>query len=172
MMRRLHKIQISEFINKVLLEYSHTHLLMYCLCQLSSSKEELSSCCKDFMVWKAENIYHLGLFGKSLLIPGLDTEQVPLSTYNMPGAKVTDREGNQQGCVYVLNCFRCVQLFATLWTVAHQAPLFMQLSREEYWSGLPFPPPGDLPHPGIEPALLMSPSLASGLFTTSTTWNA
>ena len=45
----------------------------------------------------------------------------------------------------------CVQLFSTLWTVAHQAPLSMGFSRQEYWSGLPFPSPGDLPNPGIEP---------------------
>ena len=45
----------------------------------------------------------------------------------------------------------CVQLFATPWTVAYQAPLSMEFSRQEYWSGLPFPSPGDLPHPGIEP---------------------
>ena len=44
-----------------------------------------------------------------------------------------------------------VQLFATPWTVAHQAPLFLGFSRQEYWSGLPFPSPGDLPDPGIEP---------------------
>ena len=44
-----------------------------------------------------------------------------------------------------------VQLFATLWTVAHQAPLSMGFSRQEYWSGLPWPPPGDLPDPGIKP---------------------
>ena len=44
-----------------------------------------------------------------------------------------------------------VQLFATLWTVAHQAPLSMGFSRQEYWSGLPFPFPGDLPDPGMEP---------------------
>ena len=44
-----------------------------------------------------------------------------------------------------------VRLFATLWTVAHQAPLSIGFSREEYWSGLPFPSPGDLPDPGIEP---------------------
>ena len=44
-----------------------------------------------------------------------------------------------------------VQLFATPWTVAYQAPWFMGFSREEYWSGLPFPSPGDLPNPGIEP---------------------
>ena len=45
----------------------------------------------------------------------------------------------------------CVQLFATPWTVAYQAPLSMGFSRQEYWSGLPFPSPGDLPNPGIEP---------------------
>ena len=45
----------------------------------------------------------------------------------------------------------CVRLFVTPWTVAHQAPLSMGFSKQEYWSGLPFPSPGDLPHPGIEP---------------------
>ena len=45
----------------------------------------------------------------------------------------------------------CVRLFATPWTVAHQAPPSMGFSRQEYWSGLPFPSPGDLPDPGIEP---------------------
>ena len=44
-----------------------------------------------------------------------------------------------------------VQLFVTPWTVARQAPLSMESSRQEYWSGLPFPSPGDLPDPGIEP---------------------
>jgi len=44
-----------------------------------------------------------------------------------------------------------VQLFATPWTVAHQAPPSVGFSRQEYWSGLPFPSPGDLPDPGIEP---------------------
>ena len=46
------------------------------------------------------------------------------------------------------------------------------ISQQEYWSGLPFPPPGDLPHPGIEPVSLMSPALAGRFFTTSTTWEA
>ena len=49
-----------------------------------------------------------------------------------------------------------VQLFATPWTVAYQAPLFMGFSRQEYWSGVPFPSPGDLPDPGIKPG---SPAL-------------
>ena len=54
----------------------------------------------------------------------------------------------------VLSCFSRVQLFATLWPVAHQAPLPMGFSSQEYWSGLPCPPSRDLPNPGIEP---MSP---------------
>ena len=51
----------------------------------------------------------------------------------------------------MLSHFSCVSLFATPWTVAHQAPLSMGFSRQEYWSGVPFPSPGDLPDPGIEP---------------------
>ena len=59
----------------------------------------------------------------------------------------------------MLRSFSRVQLFVTLWTVAHQAPLYMGFSRQEYWSRLPFPPPGDLPDPGIEPMSLEAPSL-------------
>ena len=73
-------------------------------------------------------------------------------------------------CMLIL--FSHVQLFVTLWTVAHQAPLSMGFSRHEYWSGLPCPPPGDLPDPGIKPTSFMFPALAGGFFTTSTTWEA
>ena len=52
---------------------------------------------------------------------------------------------------------------STLWIVAHKAPLSMGLSRQEYWSGLPCPPPGDLPDSWIEPMSLTSPALAGGL---------
>ena len=55
-----------------------------------------------------------------------------------------------------------VRLFATPWTVAHQAPLSMGFSRQEYWSGLPFPSPGDLPNPRIE---LRSPALQTEALT-------
>ena len=54
----------------------------------------------------------------------------------------------------MLSRFSHVQLFTILWTIACQAPLSMGFSRQEYWSGLPCPPPGDLPHPGTEPSLL------------------
>ena len=57
-----------------------------------------------------------------------------------------------------------VQLFTIPWTVAHQAPLSMEFSRQEYWSGLPFPPPGDLLDPGIEPMFAVAPALTGGLF--------
>ena len=59
-----------------------------------------------------------------------------------------------------------------LWTVAYQAPLSMGFSRQEFWSELPFPSPGGLPDPGIEPISLMSPALADEFFTPSTTWEA
>ena len=72
----------------------------------------------------------------------------------------------------MLSLFSHVQLFVTSWTVARQAPLSMGFSRQEYRSGLPCPPPGDLPNLGIKPASLMSPALAGGFFTISATWEA
>jgi len=65
--------------------------------------------------------------------------------------------------VYVLSR---VQLFETLWAIACQALLSMEFSRQEYWNGLPFPPPGDLPDPGIEPTSLASSALAGEFFST------
>ena len=72
----------------------------------------------------------------------------------------------------MLSCFSYVQLFATLWTVACQAPLSTGFSRQEYWSGLSFPSSGDLPNPGIRPLSLMLPALAGRFLTTRTTWEA
>ena len=72
----------------------------------------------------------------------------------------------------VQSCFTCVQLFVALRAVAHQAPLSMGSSRQEYWRGRLCPPPGDLPDPGIKPTSLMSPALVSRFFTTSATWKA
>ena len=72
----------------------------------------------------------------------------------------------------MLSRFSRVQLFATLCTVAPQGLLSMRFSRREYWRGLLFPPPGDLPDPGIEPTSLLSPALTGGFFTTSGTWGA
>ena len=63
-------------------------------------------------------------------------------------------------------------VFHSLWpcTITYQAPLSMGFSRQEYWSGLPCPPPGDLPNPGIKPMSLMSPMLAGNIFTNTITW--
>ena len=79
-------------------------------------------------------------------------------------------------CSCGINCVLCVQLlllfspyvvsFVTPWTVVRQGSLPMGFSRQEHWSGLPFPPPGDLSNPGIKPASLASPALAGELFTT------
>ena len=69
----------------------------------------------------------------------------------------------------MLSCFSCIRLFEALRPVAHQAPLFMRFSRQEYWSGLAFPLPGDLANPGIEPTSPASPALAGGFLTMSTT---
>ena len=72
----------------------------------------------------------------------------------------------------MLIVFSRVRLSASLWTVAYQAPLSMGFYRQEYWSGLSHPSPGDPPDPGIEPTSLMSPALAGAFFTTGATWEA
>ena len=68
--------------------------------------------------------------------------------------------------------FSHVRLFVTAWTIVNQAPLSLGFSRQEYRSGLLYPPPGDLSDPEIELASLMSPALAAEFFTTSAWWAA
>ena len=72
----------------------------------------------------------------------------------------------------MLSPFSCVRLLVTLCIVARWAPLPVGFSRQEYWSGLLYPSPGDVPDPGIEPVSFMPPALAGGFFTTSATWEA
>ena len=74
--------------------------------------------------------------------------------------------------VCMLSRFSCVWFCVTLWSVAHQDPLSMGFSSQEYWSGLSCPPPGYLPDPGIEPMSLMIPALAGRFFITNATWEA
>ena len=72
-------------------------------------------------------------------------------------------------CVRVCVCvcmLSHIQFFAVPWSIANQASLFMEFSRQEYWSGYTFPSPGDLLNPGTEPVSLVSPALASGFLTT------
>jgi len=78
----------------------------------------------------------------------------------------------ERECCALLRYISCVQLCATPWIVACQDPLSMGFSRQEYWSGVPSPSPGDLSHQRIKPTSLMSPALAGRFFTTSTTWEA
>ena len=72
----------------------------------------------------------------------------------------------------MLSLFSRVRLFVTSWTVAGQAPLSMGCTRQEYWSGLSYPPPGDLLDPEIKAMSLTSPALVDGFFTTGATWEA
>ena len=69
----------------------------------------------------------------------------------------------------LISLFSLVRLFATAWTLAHQTPLSMGLSRQESWSGLPCPPPRDLSSPGVEPMTSVSPAL-TGRFSTAEPW--
>ena len=75
------------------------------------------------------------------------------------------QDNMKPGVFCMLSHFSCVRLFATLWTVAHQAPLSMGFSRQEYWWGLPVPSPGNLLNPGIKPVSPVSPTVAGGFFT-------
>jgi len=74
--------------------------------------------------------------------------------------------------VCVLSHFSHVRLFANLWIVACQAPMSLGFSRQEYWSGLSFFSPGDLPAPGIKPLIALFPDLVVSFFPTSTIWQA
>ena len=99
--------------------------------------------------------------------------QEPLVTFQCPVSgesslkALSTYDGMARGCRYILSRFS--PTLCDPWNVTCQTPLSMGFSRQEYWSGLPWPPPGDLPEPGIKPA---SPALAGGFFTTSTTWEA
>ena len=90
-----------------------------------------------------------------------------LHVMRQPGWEVSMRKN---ACL--LNCFSYVWLIATPWTVAHQAPLSIGCSRQEYWGRSPFPSPGDLPDPGIKPTSLASWILAGEFFNPSATWEA
>ena len=81
-------------------------------------------------------------------------------------------QAHQRVCACMLSHFCSVQLFVTLWSIAHRAPLSMGFSRQEYWSRLPCPSPEVLPDPGIEPKSLKSPALAVRFFNTSAIWEA
>ena len=87
----------------------------------------------------------------------------------MKGERRVKRVGDTW-CLYSVSVLGRVRLFATPWTITRQAPLSMGFSRQEYWSGLPFPTPGDLPNSEIEPTSLASPALAGKFLTTVPCW--
>ena len=89
--------------------------------------------------------------------------------YKRPSKEVMINK-HKHACM--LNRFSHVRFCTTLWTGACQVCLSMGFSRQEYWSGLPCPPPGDLPDQGIKPGTLTSPALAGKLFPTGATWGA
>ena len=92
--------------------------------------------------------------------------------------KIENQQGEKKTCeyahvyIYKVKSLSRVRLFVTPWTITYQAPLSMGFSRQEYWSGLPFPSPEDLPDSGIEPGSPVPPALAGGFLMTSTTWEA
>ena len=92
-------------------------------------------------------------------------EEIRTSPKKVQHKQRHENEKNTSTCV-----LSRVQLFATPWTVVHQAPLLMEFSRQEYYNGVPFPTPGDLLEPGIESTSLESPSLTDRFFTISATW--
>ena len=103
-----------------------------------------------------------------VFLPGESHEQRSLAGCSPQVCKELDTNNHVCACtrMCVLHCFSCVQLFKSLWTVAHQTPQTMGFSRQEHWSRLPCPSPGDLPDPGIQPG---SPALAGVFFTTHAT---
>ena len=104
-------------------------------------------------------------------VRGLPSWAYPLSMETTQNREAASSESGVTVLMSAQSVSR-VQLFATPWTVAHQALLSRGFSRKEYLSWLPHRPPGDLPNPGIKPASFMSLALAGGFFTTSTTWEA
>ena len=93
----------------------------------------------------------------------LQARILELVTFPFPRGSSQPRNWTQVSCI--------AGGFLTPWTIDHQSPLSMGFSRK-YWGGLPCPPPGYLPNPGIKPTFLMSPALAGEFFSTSSTWEA
>ena len=114
--------------------------------------------------------YTLGSYSLLILYQFVPADPNPALSHSLPPQQpqicsswlwpVSVSYGYEYACV-----LGCIWLFATPWTVARQAPLSIEFSRQECWSGLPSPSPEDLPNPGIELVSLTSPALAGGFFT-------
>ena len=113
--------------------------------------------------------YSFSLSSKTLLFLSYLLQRVPcLGTFPCFSRVISSARDPQHACV--LSLFSCVWLFATPWTAAHQTPLSIGFSRQEYQTGLPCPSPGDPPNLGIKPASLKSLVLVDGFLITSATW--
>ena len=112
--------------------------------------------------------------GRTLITPTIVPEYPGSDSCERICIKFTPRWGPYivHACLHAKSLKTCLTLCSSMdYTLPpRQAPLYMQFSRQEYWIGSPFPPPGDLPDPGTNPAFLASAALAGGFFTTSTTW--
>ena len=121
------------------------------------------TCCKELCVFLKRGSFLLKMVQVNLFIKQKLSHRCRKQTYGYQRGKAWGING-KIGLTYihyvyaVLSSFCHVWLFAAPWTVAHQAPLSMGFSRQEYWNGLPCPPPGDLPDPGIKPTSSVSPT--------------
>ena len=130
-----------------------------------------------------QEIYHRGVlhtsFDSPLHLPSIlyFSESSGFFKCSLSSCNKQERSGEVCLCVCMLSRFCHVWFFVTPWTVSHQAPLSIGFSRQEYWSGLPCPTPGDLPNRGLRSNLmwfesLKSPALTGWFFTSSATWEA
>ena len=106
----------------------------------------------------------------SKFLPGFEKQLCKTSTASVPTRRLKGPAILQFSCACMLSRSSRVRLFVTPRTVAHQAPLSMGFSRQDYWRGLPFPPPGNIPDPGFEPISFIS--CIGRRVPTSTTWEA
>ena len=124
----------------------------------------------SLVIFQKQTLSFLGKY--SLSFNGTDV--FPVLKFRILGTSMIPLwlTGCQHPHACMLGCFSPFRLLATLWTVALQAALSMGFSWQEYWSGLPCPPPGDLSDPRIKPLSLKSLAYAGGFFTTSATYKA
>ena len=121
--------------------------------------------------WGTLDMYYLGIPGSSSRKKEIHQAQYPMTIASSDSSKaVLPNQSTEDGLfikpMMFIVCVQSIWLFATPWSIARQAPLSMEVSRQEYWSGLPFPSPGDLASPGTASTSLASPALADGFVTT------
>ena len=155
----------------------HDHLMQYLMmnCILSwkgkNSTESITESAVNFQIWmRSKEKYCVTVtFTDINNCSEIRRESRPI--HRKYTTKYWGAKGHKMCTCVFSHCSR-VWIFVTPWAVAHQAPLSMGFSRQACCSGLPCPPPGDLPNSGIVPTSLAFPALGSSFFTPSTTWEA